>query len=489
MFKLALKSGLVEAKLKILNMFTGLFIAGFAIKVLGLEIIGTIQFIQALFLFILGISGTQVFSTAIYHTISQYNKKKYLKKIISSLNSFLLLVILIAFGVISIYFFYFSESTININNLMSILISIFVVILLDSISSLKSTVMNGFGNFVKVSYINGVITSLSHIIIFIFLLNSQSLYFYLILLVFFSVFKLIILEKEMRGFIQVPWFSFNFRYILSMKLVSKSSYIGSLSSPFSSQMDKVLVGLLGGVSLVPIYNFAQMALSFVHSMLYQVNQVYLKNNSKIAKKNRFIPKRFFFLQRWTIFAVAIVTYSLMVWMLPYLFYYLFPSDFGDLSLIFIFLASAQGLIVAASMVNNNVLIAYEKMKILAVQEWINSFSVFGFSIILGLLIGGVGIALARMAFLFQYFNSIYHIRRLYNIGYIELLKPYWLIGIFFINMLLSYWAWDSSSKAIYITLSLLLTFVYFFIDSFIMRYSKKILILYLKDLFKWKKEI
>ena len=103
MFKLAFKSGLVEAKLKILNMFTGLFIAGFAIKVLGLEIIGTIQFIQALFLFILGISGTQVFSTAIYHTISQYNKKKYLKKIISSLNSFLLLVILIAFGVISIY--------------------------------------------------------------------------------------------------------------------------------------------------------------------------------------------------------------------------------------------------------------------------------------------------------------------------------------------------------------------------------------------------
>lgn len=486
MFKLAFKSGLVEAKLKIINILTGLFIAGFTIKIFGLETIGIIQFIQSLFLFILGISGSQVFLTAIYHTISQYDKNNYLKKIVSSLNVLLFFIIFTSFIMIGIYIFYFSTLSIN-NNAMAILISIFIVVLMDSLSSLKSTILNGLGNFIKISYINGIITSLSHIIIFIFLLISQNLYYYLIILVAFSIIKFFILEKELNKFIKIPICSFHFKYILSMKLVSKSAYIGSLSSPFSSQLDKVLVGLLGGISLVPIYNFAQMGLSFIHGLLYQINQVYLKTNSKTAKKNNFISKRSFFLQRWSIFIIAIIIYSLMVWILPYLFYYLFPSEFGDLSLIFIFLASTQGIIIAASMTNNNVLISYGKMRILAFQEWINSFTIFGLSVIFGLLVGGVGIALARIGFLFQYFSSIYYIKKLYNLTYLELLKPYWIIGVFFINVYFSYLAWDSSNKIIYIILSIVITIIYFFIDSFMLRYSKKILFLYLKEVIKWKK--
>lgn len=491
MINKALKSGFIEAKLKTINIFTGLFIAGLSIKTMGIEVIGLIQLLQAIFLFIISVLGFQVVQTALFHTISQYNNKRYIKKILASINLLLLFTIVIIFLMIYAYLINFSETglTYNSEELLMILILTTLIISFDTFSALKIIALNAFGNFNKISYINGILVSISHVFLLIYLLNYNNLYWYLIITIIFSSIKFFILNQELKKIIHAPIFSGSFKYIFSMKLVNKSSYMGSLASPFISQLDKVLVGLLGSISAVPIYNFAQMGLSSMHSFLYQMYQVYLRDNSKNAKTKNFISKRNFFIQRWSLFFLAITGYTIMIWILPYLFYYLFSSEFGETSLYYIYLAAGQGIIVASSMMNNNLLLSYEKTKILAVQEWINSSLVFGLSLFLGSIFGGLGVALARMGFLFQFIHSAYYIKEIYGITLKELLMPYTLIGIFLINLFLAYLAWFSYNKIIYITLAVIITLLYVFFDSYVLRFTKRVLFLNIKKVINWKKRV
>lgn len=481
MISKALKSGFIEAKLKTINIFTGLLIAGLSIKIIGLETIGLIQLYQSFYLFVIGILGIQAIQTALFHTISQYeNKKKYISEILATINLILLLIILIIFSIIVLYLkkYFEPEQGYNFEELLHILIFVSISMYFDIFGSIKIIALNGFGNFNKISYINGIITSVSHIVLLFYFLiyksiNLNSLYVYVTILLLFSILKYAILSNELKKYVHLSIIGIKFKYLFSMKLMTKVAYIGSLSAPFSSQLDKILVALFGGIGSVPIYYYAQMALSVIHSFLLQTYQVYLKNNSEIAKTKYFLSKRTFFIQCWSIFFVAICGYSIMVWVLPYLFYYIFPAKVEINSLYYVYLAASQGVIIAGSMMNNNILISYKKIKILAMQEWINSFLIFGLSILFGSQIGGLGVALARLGFIFQFIHSGYYIQKVFSISLLELLQPYIPIGIFVLNLVLSFIAWNSDGKILYILLAIVLTLIYIVLDCRICGFVKK----------------
>jgi len=352
--------------------------------------------------------------------------------------------------------------------------------IIDSSTMILSSYLQGFDKFVKVGYINGLTASLGNLLILVLLTLSKNVILYVVILVLLRFTVFIFLGDEARKHSIFKNIRIHPRSILSLELVNRHTFIGSLAGPFISQADKMIIGIAGGVSLIPIYSFAQSVLAAIHGFIYGIGNVFFKTTSTFSQRGQKLQQRTEFIQRWGIAMFSTIAYAIMVWVVPYFYYYLILPHFTINSILFTYLAAIQGMLIANGMVTNSILMSYKYLKLLSLQEWIKSILVFAFSFIFGILFGGIGVAYARLGFIFSTLHSLYYYKRKFSFSNNRLLMPYFICFLFPISIFLSFVSWQSNYLILFVLLQILLIFGVLFLDyrlnnTYTKRYIYKVL--------------
>ena len=411
MLKQIITSSGISISFTCLQAFLSLFLAGYSLRIFGENIIGNFYLIQAIYLFFLPFLGSQVLKPALTQYIAEAGSRGDEKKTNSILNSILgytLFSNVFLSGLILSYYFFLQHVFLDSTNdhkapLSLILIALTVLSgFFDEVGLLFTAFLCGKKRLEATYLINGIIGIVTQVGLFLAAYLTKS----------FSVYVCIFMAKSAVGFLCLyfliyktyrffPLPNFRFRQILSLPMVKRSAYVGSLSDPLGSQADKLILGFIGGISALPVYTIAQRVIGTVHSVIYNITYSFFPllaaEGDNAINKARQIDAR----QRWSIGILGALLYGATILIFPSFFSIAAGKEIGIKSLPFIILASIQGILVCNASIPIMGLLALKQTKTLAINGWSNQGLLLGATAILTLLWGAIGTAAARMVFLFQ----------------------------------------------------------------------------------------
>lgn len=447
MLNRVLKTGLLSVVFSALQALLSLFLAGYSLKVLGVDFIGKFQLVQAIYLFIFPFLGVPILLSALINYVAeQASKKEWLKvyKMLEvSLGYFVISNIILALIIIVYQQLPISPISKNLKYLLFFAVLIAVV---EQLNALLSAYFSGRGWFVSNQFLTGIFGLLLQLSVFIgvYLTKRASVYVSVMFagsLLKVIVFYFVICFKEKRIFL----LSFKLLNVLKMPMFTKAAYVGALSTPFMTQGDRLILSYFGGVGSLPFYSIAQRALIFIHSVVYNVTYTLfpiLSSEGKNAVQKAIeIDTKI----RWVISFISTILYGSVMLIFPMLLTLVAGKEIGDKALIFIVLAAVNGVFVSNSTVATMSLMGLKKIRILAVNTWLNNCLILLLLFIFSNIWGAVGTAIAKLGNLFQmiftnyFYSKELNLRKLYlkfrPISSSVTVFPFFVISIFLIQNL------------------------------------------------------
>lgn len=415
--KKVIKSSSISVAFSLVQALLSIFFAGYSLKVLGVEFFGRYQLAQAVYLFLFPFLGFTILYAALTNFVAESassDKHESSFKMLRVCLGYFILANGFIFSLVLVYFkspFNNNGTFIDIFILMAIVYALFEQMVL-----LLSAYFNGKGWFVANQLILGVTGVLMQVSVLasVIFTKSQLVYVYFMAIAGFikvATFYAVLVIKERKLLTPLLLIA----DLKKMKLFSWSAYISAMSTPFMTQGDKIILSYFGGITNLPFYSLAQRALLIIHSFVYNITYTIFpilsaEKENAIIKATSIDNK-----VRWSISSLSMMLYSSVVVFFPIFLTIVAGPEISKKSVIFLILASANGLIVSNATVATMSLMAFKKMKVMAINSWVNGFTILSLLFILTSLFGAVGTAASKLGHLFQMFFTNYHYGKTLNI--------------------------------------------------------------------------
>lgn len=427
MLNRVLKTGMLSVLFSGVQALISLFIAGYSLKVLGVEFIGRFQLVQAIYLFIFPFLGLPVLINALINYVAEKSKLNEMENVYcileTSLGFFIVSNLILSFGV----FAYLKITSTSFNDMVIIyLLCAILVALFEQLQTLFSAYFSGRSWFVLNQFLLGIFGVAFQVAVFLAVYIYKVPLAYVLTMLLGTIVKVVvsyilIAIKEKRLFLP----SFRINNLLKMPMFSRSAYIGTLSTPFLTQGDRLILSFFGGIGNLPFYTISQRALIFVHSIIYNVTYtlfpILSSEGLNAIQKAKEIDARI----RWAISFISTVLYGSVMLVFPTILSIVAGKEIGSKALVFIVLASINGVFVSNSTVASMSLMGLKKVKLLAINSWMNNILILLLLFVFSSIWGAVGTALAKLGNIFQMlFTNFYYSEEIGLKGVYKKYRPF-----------------------------------------------------------------
>lgn len=439
MLEIAIKGGITNLAFTILKALLVLISLGYVIKHIGEPEIGFFHYVQAGCAFIYFFTGNTVVSRGIIQFVAENKEAPFseYRRILGASFGFLIISYLGINGILVLFgywgFFELNQLNFSIPKLSLYLSTIVAIDFFNRLSILFGAYLTGKQRIVLANALKGAYEFVTPICVLIVAYLHPTLLSYLMTLIIMGLLRTLhfyVVSCQTAGALWLP--NIAFTTIPQMPIVTKVAYLGSLADPLHTQVDRLVLGYFGGVSILPVYTMAHRFRELVVFLLDGICRTYFPVLSAEGKNAIAKAQQIDFVQRWFVSIIVFILNLGMILFTPAIISIIVTPDFGERARIFVILASLQSFAYGHSFIPLFGLLALKKMKEVTIFNWLEALLVVFTIFPLLSLLGNVGVAVSRLATIPQTFYANHIYGKFLDFSWRKVLSPIWGSFVLFI---------------------------------------------------------